>query len=344
MKKKTIALFSVGFLVIFTGLIFYMFACVSEIQKNAHAINYAGLIRGASQRLVKHELISSKKDDIILRIDEVLAGFEGLDNQFQLTGISSDDFNNCLKELNTSWHELKEVIALARVDNSKREEMFSKSELFFFLANDLVKTAENHAITLGERLKTIEYLIVSMLCIMLFILLIRLLLMFLANRRLSSMAYMDPLTGIANKRQCEKLLNEEKILAKGAKVACFMFDLNNLKVVNDNFGHKCGDILITNFASFLVKIAPKEMFVGRYGGDEFIGILQGEKKDILAFVEKIEKERDNLFIQAGNKELKIDFAFGYAYSEDHTSCSKKLLMDIADQNMYEQKMQMKAKN
>ena len=45
-----------------------------------------------------------------------------------------------------------------------------------------------------------------------------------------------------------------------------MFDLNNLKTVNDTMGHSAGDQLILNFAKLLCSVIPEKDFVGRYGG------------------------------------------------------------------------------
>ena len=46
--------------------------------------------------------------------------------------------------------------------------------------------------------------------------------------------------------------------------ACIMFDLNNLKTVNDTMGHSAGDQLILNFAKLLRSVIPEKDFVGRY--------------------------------------------------------------------------------
>ena len=54
------------------------------------------------------------------------------------------------------------------------------------------------------------------------------------------------------------------------KVALCVFDLNNLRVINNSLGHEKGDAYIRNFAQLLYEIVPKEYFVGRNGGDEFI--------------------------------------------------------------------------
>lgn len=78
-------------------------------------------------------------------------------------------------------------------------------------------------------------------------------------------------TGLPNKSRCEDLLNTSGFITEPL---CFvMFDLNNLKEVNDTLGHAAGDSMIANFAHILRKVVPEKDFVGRYGGDEFIAIL-----------------------------------------------------------------------
>ena len=52
-----------------------------------------------------------------------------------------------------------------------------------------------------------------------------------------------------------------------------VYDLNNLKRVNDTFGHIVGDQFILNFSNLLRNTIPAQDFVGRYGGDEFMAVL-----------------------------------------------------------------------
>ena len=49
-----------------------------------------------------------------------------------------------------------------------------------------------------------------------------------------------------------------------------MFDLNNLKMINDTYGHEEGDVFIQTFASFLTRILTKDSYLARFGGDEFM--------------------------------------------------------------------------
>ena len=58
-------------------------------------------------------------------------------------------------------------------------------------------------------------------------------------------------------------------------VGVMMFDLNNLKEINDTYGHEEGDLFIQTFASYLTRILTENSFLARFGGDEFV-IIQRE--------------------------------------------------------------------
>lgn len=85
-------------------------------------------------------------------------------------------------------------------------------------------------------------------------------------------AYTDELTKLHNRRYCSEhmeQINRDK--TKDYTVVCF--DLNNLKVINDTYGHAKGDLLIKSAADVIGETFEKHGFVGRMGGDEFIAVL-----------------------------------------------------------------------
>ena len=59
------------------------------------------------------------------------------------------------------------------------------------------------------------------------------------------------------------------------QVAMCVFDMNNLRTINNTLGHDKGDEYIRSFAIQLRKAVPDEFFAGRDGGDEFIAVLEG---------------------------------------------------------------------
>ena len=162
----------------------------------------------------------------------------------------------------------------------------------------------------------------------------------------SQLAYKDGLTGTGNRTAFEERLVElEKTKDTIGKVGIIMFDVNDLKYVNDNLGHPEGDKLLLESAALIKDTFSK---IGgncfRIGGDEFVIVLSGEN------VSEECEEGLELFKAAmkshnakPNLDLRISIASGYAiYGENQTG---KKLMDIyheADIQMYENKKKMKA--
>jgi diguanylate cyclase (GGDEF)-like protein len=98
-----------------------------------------------------------------------------------------------------------------------------------------------------------------------------------AQKQITMMAYQDALTGLPNRARLTQLLEEEMRRAQqGISSGMLLFiDLDDLKMINDNFGHTCGDNVITTAGEFIVSSLEEPSFVARMGGDEFIVLLPG---------------------------------------------------------------------
>ncbi|WP_205666535.1 bifunctional diguanylate cyclase/phosphodiesterase [Aminipila luticellarii] len=152
-------------------------------------------------------------------------------------------------------------------------------------------------------------------------------------------AYTD-ITGIMNKHACVEQMNSLDCRESTLDIGLAMFDLNNLKKVNDFYGHEEGDRLIQEFVVLLRQAAEKKYFLGRFGGDEFIVIIQScEEKDMLKFFERLSRETEK-----NNKTsmIRISYACGYAIStREHYYLMDELLKE-ADKRMYENKKMIKS--
>jgi diguanylate cyclase (GGDEF)-like protein len=91
----------------------------------------------------------------------------------------------------------------------------------------------------------------------------------------------DPLTGLPNRRAFDDLLQHEihNSLRHGHPFAYAIFDLDDLKKINDNGGHAAGDVALQNFAHVLKNVSRKGSIVARYAGDEFLVILTQTNRD-----------------------------------------------------------------
>ena len=142
----------------------------------------------------------------------------------------------------------------------KNTNVVSMSETYFEYADETVTAAEQYSEKIAARIRLTE--IISALDILLLIFLIvqqqiQHIKAVRENYILSKKAYLDVHTGLPNKSRCEDLLNSSGFITEPL---CFvMFDLNNLKEVNDTLGHAAGDSMIANFAHILRKVVPEKI-------------------------------------------------------------------------------------
>ena len=158
------------------------------------------------------------------------------------------------------------------------------------------------------------------------------------NRALEQKAYIDVHTGLPNKSRCEELLRDTSQISE--PTGCIVFDLNNLKTVNDTLGHTAGDSLISNFARIVRNVVPAKDYVGRYGGDEFMSVIyETDEKKVEEILTHLQEEVDR-FNQYG-KHVPISYAYGWAMSIEFKECTLRTLFDRADHSMYLNKQKQK---
>lgn len=150
--------------------------------------------------------------------------------------------------------------------------------------------------------------------------------------------YQD-VTGIHNKKSLEKKIQQLKERDNTLNVGMMIFDLNNLKQVNDQYGHERGDDFIQSFASCLTRITTTDSFLARFGGDEFVIIQEKTSLDELEHMEqKLQKLVDEYNETA---DLMLTYAVGYDMSYKNHYFLIEDLMDAVDKKMYHDKVQKK---
>lgn len=157
------------------------------------------------------------------------------------------------------------------------------------------------------------------------------------------MSRYDSTTNVYNRNYFRELLN---ITIEEAKLSNEIFvigvlDLNNLKSINDTYGHDAGDKILKKFANvFKMKINKNDIFA-RTGGDEFTGIFI--KKNIIQvmdIINEIKIEFKNQLVDIQGEKIQISFAYGLSeFGND--SKYEDTLLKIADIRMYERKKSMK---
>ncbi|MBN2866261.1 MAG: EAL domain-containing protein [Thiotrichales bacterium] len=116
------------------------------------------------------------------------------------------------------------------------------------------------------------------------------------NEQIQQLAFYDPLTGLANRRLLDELLLERinRHLFEGAYGALLFLDLDHFKILNDTHGHYMGDNLLIAVAKRLKSQLRQEDFVSRFGGDEFVIILNNLSNDQSTATELAQKVAEKI--------------------------------------------------
>ncbi|MBK5201840.1 MAG: GGDEF domain-containing protein, partial [Spirochaetaceae bacterium] len=160
---------------------------------------------------------------------------------------------------------------------------------------------------------------------------------------LHHLAFHDSLTNVHNRayfiKYSEKILQVAK--ENKMRVGIIFSDLDKLKQVNDNCGHKYGDLALQRVSKILQIILKDKEGLFRMGGDEFVAIITDE--NIISSLDKIclkiEKEICKQYI-VDNKDISVGITSGYSIFPEETDNFENLL-NIADRRMYARK---RAKN
>ena len=152
--------------------------------------------------------------------------------------------------------------------------------------------------------------------------------------RITSLAYTDPLTGLANRARCEQVM--DMLSQEHGTYTIISMDLNKLKFVNDTLGHHEGDRLLSGFATILSDCFIDANLVGRMGGDEFMIVLTEDRA--LNVTRRIH-EFYSMINDWNRKEQSFQYSasYGYAYSHEVPSGLAQEVYMLADSRMYEMK-------
>lgn len=340
--KKAANALQVLLILVLIALTICMMREVQNIQGDARVVNYAGILRGATQRAVKLEVVQQGDDELIDYLDDIFSGLLHGGGKYELTKLDDADYQEKLQTQYENWRLLKDEIEAVREKGYEQTDIIPMSEAYFHLADLTVGAAETYSQRCATRVRVLERALAVVMAAIILLLIhqsVQEVVLRRRNLELRKKAYIDLHTGLPNKSRCEELLMDRAPISEPTAVA--VFDLNGLKQVNDTLGHLAGDTLIANFANVLRTSIPEQHFVGRYGGDEFLAILHDvDREDVDQILSSIREHVTDY--NASGKKLRIEFACGCSLSSDFGESTLKILLEQADRKMYVNKKAMKA--
>lgn len=153
----------------------------------------------------------------------------------------------------------------------------------------------------------------------------------------------DPLTGLYNRRGMDRklsaLFREPETLGHSAVV---MADADNLKVINDTYGHDAGDLYLQKIAGLFCDFGPESCVSARLGGDEFVLFLYryGNEQELNDAIALLTDLQNNSFADL-NDQVRVPLRFSFGCSLTGQCGDYEKLIKEADEKMYENKKERK---
>ncbi|HEK4626592.1 GGDEF domain-containing protein [Clostridioides difficile] len=138
----------------------------------------------------------------------------------------------------------------------------------------------------------------------------------------------DGLTNVYNRKSFDIMY--EKYIEKDDNFALVMIDIDNFKLINDNYGHKFGDVVIKGITNTICVMLEQDDKVFRYGGEEFSVLIRNKSG------EEVVDIIDNIRVAIANKKWSEDVTVTISAGVAHISGSKNVLEE-ADKNLYKAK-------
>lgn len=157
------------------------------------------------------------------------------------------------------------------------------------------------------------------------------------QKKIRHMTFHDQLTGLYNRHYLEEEMQRLNT-KRQHPISIIIADVNNLKIVNDTYGHQKGDQLLKNIAQIIKDSCREEEIIARIGGDEFIILLPQTSKNIAQ--EILERIRKNLNETDFIDEIKMSAALGLSVKNKKEEKFDNIIKQAEDR-MYKNKIKNK---
>jgi two-component system, cell cycle response regulator len=154
--------------------------------------------------------------------------------------------------------------------------------------------------------------------------------------QLKKMSLHDPLTGLYNRRYVVEKIDELISLGQRDKAAfsICLIDLDNLKHINDNYGHNTGDNAIKAIAEVLQESTRQTDTCARYAGDEFLTVFpNSDVNDVKLYVERVKTTLTSKIVDGLDYQITASYGIAKYTKEDTVT----IIIEKADQSLYKNK-------
>ena len=170
-SKNIVGIIQSCLILILIVLIIFIMVNISRLQGTARVINYAGMVRGATQREIKLEITGNQNEELIKYLDDILLGLRYQDGHYNLVKLNDEEYQGKLKIQSDYWDKLKTEIEAVRNKGYENTDIVNMSEIYFKMADETVSAAESYSERIAVKIRTLELLsVLDMLCLVILLL------------------------------------------------------------------------------------------------------------------------------------------------------------------------------
>jgi two-component system cell cycle response regulator len=162
----------------------------------------------------------------------------------------------------------------------------------------------------------------------------------LAHDNLQSLAALDPLTGIYNRRFGLSRLQEElgRAVRASTPLGIMIFDIDHFKAVNDKYGHFIGDRVLKSICAIARSSLREGDILFRYGGEEFVAVLPAASaEDLRVIAERLRKRIEDNALSDGTNVVRVTVSIGGADYPNQNVDNIDQLIRLADEALFKAK-------
>ncbi len=291
-------------------------------QHYSKLINESGKVRGGIQRVIKLSILSSNNPELIAMVDESLEELKKMDAKSALIYNWFDI--GIVTQVDERWTIIKELL-----DDNDKNELLKASEEIWDITNTLVMYVEEKSINTIERI----YSLIFMFFIIVVVLgIIQFFTQYVIKDKIEYQAEHDALTGLFNRyyffREHDRAIETFHIYNKN--FALLMLDIDHFKNINDTCGHAAGDKALQFIASTIHDHCRKNDLAVRYGGEEFVLLLQDiDAEDSFHLAERI-----RTYIEQNSAQAVIPMTVSIGLSSYKKDYTGPIHLGNADKAMY----------
>ena len=293
---------------------------VIQSQANGRLINYVGIVRGATQRMIKLELAGEPDDALLTYLDDIVNELVSGEGAYGLPTPKDQVYQENLAVLNRMWKQIKGGVTAYRNGDTGGEALLLLSEACFVQANDTVFAAEAYSNRQTHGLLAVcIVMLVIMLLTWVFVLLAfskNLLNLEKSNEKLSDLTQRDTLTGVyllaAFKEKAQQLLDT----LPDKRFAVLYTDFADFKYINDVFGYAYGDSVLSHYGEILCAGLRENELCGRVSADNFVLLLHYENRAEIVSRQRQADEQIRGFMHASRDGQSLSTCCGICCVED----------------------------